>query len=104
MPSTYDKRGVDPGYYSDTVVVTTYTVTSVVQLILPANPDRKGFTIYNVPANSAYLRFGQSSNGDTMRIPNDSSVEQFYPFVYRGPVYARRNNTATGAVIVTEYL
>jgi hypothetical protein len=103
MPSTYDKRGEDLGYYSDTVNVTTVTVTSALVLLLPANPDRKGFTIYNVPANSLYLRFGQSLNGDTMRVGNDTSMEMVFPFVYRGPVYGRRNGTATGAAIVTEY-
>jgi hypothetical protein len=104
MPSTYDKRGIDVAYYSDTVVVTSVAVTSAIQLLLPANPNRQGFTIYNVPANSLYVRLGQSTNSDTWRIANDSALDMFNPFVYRGAVYGRRNGASTGTVIITEYL
>jgi hypothetical protein len=104
MPSTHDKRGEDLGYYSDDVQVTTFTVTSAVQLILPANPDRKGFSIYNVATGSLYVRLGASSNNDTRRIAGDSNYDLTFPFVYRGAVYARRNGAATGVIYVTEYL
>lgn len=105
MPSTYDKSGENVAYYSDEVTVTTITnVNSTVQLLLPANPKRQGVTIYNIPANSLYIRLGDGTNGDTRRIANDSTFDMFNPFVWRGPIYGRRNGTATGAVVITEYL
>jgi hypothetical protein len=103
MPGTKDKSGNDVLYYSSEAVVISYTVTSTVQLILPANPNRQGFSLYNVPANSLYLRFGNPNNEDTCRIPNDSTFDMLGILVWNGAVYARRNGTATGKVVVTEY-
>lgn len=104
MPGTYNKSGVDVLYYSNEVIVTTVNVTSTTILLLPANPNRQGLTIYNPAANSVYLKYDKITNGDTRRIPNDSTFDMIGTLVYTGAIYAKRNGSATGNIIITEYI
>lgn len=102
MPSTTDKSGNNVTYYSDDCVISTVNVGTSIVMLLPANPNRQGFSLYNVPAASLYLRFEESTNADTRRVPNDSNWEMLSPFVWRGAIYGRRNS-GSGNVIITEF-
>lgn len=104
MPGTVDKSGTDVMYYSGTTKVTTIaSVTSALILLVPENLNRQGLLIYNVPASSLYLRYGNSAE-DTARVGNDSTFAMEGPLIYTGPIYGRRNGSATGKVIITEFI
>jgi hypothetical protein len=104
MPGTDDKSGVDVLYYSNKVAVTTVLLVNVTtKELVPANPDRQGFQIYNPATSSAYIRFGNINNGDSVRVGNDTYFEMLGPIVFTGAIYGRRNGSSTGTLIVTEY-
>ena len=77
--------------------------TSVV--IAPANPNRKGFYIYNNSGNSAYINFGPTAVGATpvAIIATYTSFVMVGPICYTGVLSAIRN-TGSGVMTVTELI
>lgn len=87
------------------VVTTTVPTTPSSAIILPANPARIGFYIYNNSANSIYISFAPTSSGSTPTIILATFAEKFMigPVVYTGDISATRNS-GSGPATVYELL
>lgn len=83
----------------------TPSITNVSQLVLPANPDRRGLIIYNNSGNSVYLTFGptSASNTCTRILATFAQWDMLGPVVYTGEISAIRNS-GSGSLIITELL
>jgi hypothetical protein len=79
------------------------TTTSVV--IAPANPNRRGFVIFNNSSNSAYVSLAATSVASTCTrlVAAFASWEMVGGLAYTGPISAIRNSGA-GIVTVWEFL
>lgn len=95
--------------------VTKKTVTLAAQIpaastvmICPANPARRGLTVYNNSTNSLYVGVESDVSGGNQIgqcASNAGPTAHFYmmgPVVYTGALYGRRN-TGSGSVVVTEF-
>jgi len=73
---------------SSTATVTSVAKSSVSVLILAANPNRLGATIYNDSEKSMYLKFGTgaTTSSFTVRIGENAYYE--IPFGYAGVLHA----------------
>jgi len=65
-------------------------------LLAAANPNRKGFSVYNNSgANSCYLQATTSPNSQFAQLAANTGptahFQMFGPLVYTGPIYGRRN-------------
>lgn len=94
-------------YQSDLVAkVTTSSVgTSSSSLIVPRNPARRGFVIYNNSKHSVYLTYGSISTSDacTRILEGFTQFESLGPVIYTGEISAIRNG-GNGTLTVTEIL
>ena len=78
------------------------SVTSVTQ-ILPANYDRRGFSIYNESTAILYIKFGPDASSSDYTVPLVASAFYEAPYTYSGivtGVWASVNGSAK----VTEVL
>ncbi len=105
MAAPYDNRLMPVIQCSRVVQTVSATVTTSSVLILPANPNRVGMTIWNQSANSGYLTFGTTSGSSTPTdiIATFTTKSYFGPVVYTGPVAAIRN-AGTGTFVCYEFL
>jgi hypothetical protein len=83
----------------------TVALTSV--QIIAANPNRKGFVLYNNGGNSAYITYGTTSSSAAPSFiigafTNGPTVITT-PVIYTGPLAAVRN-AGSGTIIITEFL
>lgn len=90
-------------------VVTAAPVSPAVNVLLvstviaPANPNRKGFYIWNNSANSAYVSLAATSTsaGPTQIVPTFQTWSMVGPLCYQGPIAAIRNS-GSGTMTVWE--
>ncbi len=106
IPTTI--QGVVPtsqGYYQSSAVAKTSTNVVLVSVkIAEANPNRKGFIIFNNSANSVYVSLTGPAVAATCTrlIATYAAWEWLYPIAYTGEIYAIRNS-GTGQVTVWEF-
>lgn len=102
---TYQRGTVDTNNNSSssTVRKTKVNVTTGSVILVPANPKRKGFYIYNNSANSVYLTFDSVSLSaePTMILATFTQASMVAGLVYTGVISAIRNS-GTGHCIVWE--
>lgn len=93
-----------PYFTSSTPVKTVTSVLMASVQIAAANPDRKGFIIFNNSANSTYIGFANPvvAANCARVIATFTSWDWVYPLCYTGPIYAIRNS-GSGAVTVWEF-
>lgn len=79
------------------------SILLVSQVVVPANPDRRGLIIYNNGANSVYLTYGpvSVSAACTRILATFAQWEMMGPVIYTGQISAIRNAGA-GTLIITE--
>ncbi len=90
-------------YSDNTIIVNTPSITTVSQVVLQANPVRKGLVIYNNSSNSVYIAFAptcSSASKMTLIIPTFSQYVMQLP-IYGGVISAIRNS-GTGSLLITE--
>ncbi len=88
---------------ANAIITISPSILLVSQLIIAANPDRKGLIIYNNSANSVYLAYGSpasSSTNMTRILPTFTQFIMEVP-IYTGPIYGIRN-AGSGTCLVTQ--
>ena len=90
---------------SAATVTTTASVTNAGLLLVAANPNRRGFIIWNNSANSAYVTLGpvSVSSTPTFIVPTFQSLIWMYAVSWTGPISAIRNGAGTGTMTVYEF-
>jgi hypothetical protein len=88
---------------SQSIATTTAVLLSSV-VICAANQNRKGFSIWNNGANSAYITWGpvSSSSSPVIILATFSSYICLGPLIWTGIMSALRN-TGSGNIVVTEF-
>lgn len=88
---------------STATITNSPAVTTLTQVIVAANPARKGLVIYNNSANSIYLSYGPTANSNTLCTRVLATFTQFdMPApIYTGVISGIRN-AGTGFCVVTE--
>lgn len=74
--------------------------------ILPANPNRRAFILYNNGANSTYITLGPTSNSSSCTFIVATFTHFNWPFPnisYTGPISAIRN-AGSGTIVCFELL
>lgn len=94
--------------YTSSSVTTPVPTTNVLLIsivVLPANPNRKGFILYNNSANSVYVTYGATSSSAscTRLIPTFASWEVTQGCIYTGIISAIRN-AGSGTVVAYELI
>lgn len=92
--------------YSDSAnFIVTPSIALISQKVLSANPNRKGFTLYNNGANSVYLCFQGPATGVGCHVILATFATYLHlgPVVWRGDVFAIRNAGA-GVLNIVEFL
>lgn len=84
---------------------TTASITNSSVLIAPANPNRRGFTIWNNSANSIYITFGptSASASPTFILATFATLSFQPPNCWTGEISGIRN-TGSGTVTIYEFL
>lgn len=93
-------------YSTSTAVTSASTnILLVSKLVLAANPNRRGFWIYNNGANSIYFTATSpaSSNNCLKILATFATWESMGPTVYTGPIYGIRNAGA-GVCNIVEFI
>jgi hypothetical protein len=99
MPRTL----IDYFYAGSASIINTASIAQTSVQILPANPNRRGLTIYNNGANSVYLAFDtfvSSATHMSIIIPTFAHWSCPLP-IYTGAMAAIRN-AGTGMLMITE--
>ena len=79
------------------------SVTTASQVVVEANPRRRGLLIYNNSTNSVYLTYGPTSVSATPTriLATFTQFENLGPTLYMGAISAIRN-AGSGSLIITE--
>lgn len=93
----------DPPTAGTATIRVSPVITTTSQLILAANPLRKGLILYNNSANSVYVALGSAANSSTnMTFILATFAHLIFPSpIYLGAIYGIRNS-GTGTVLSTE--
>lgn len=104
MPDLEGTMTTLPGKSSSTNVTTTAVLLVAVR-VCAANPDRKGFYLWNNSSNSCYINFGSTvaSAAPVAIVPSFQAHVHLGPTVWTGEIWAIRNS-GSGNVVVTELL
>jgi hypothetical protein len=88
---------------STTIKKTTTAVATTSQVIAAANPNRKGFYIWNNSSNSVYISFADTSAsaGPTFILATFQSHVMVNGVVWQGVISAIRNS-GSGNIVVWE--
>ncbi len=91
-------------YVGSCTKLTPVNVATTSVVIAPANPNRRGFIVFNNSANSGYISFAATSVASecTRLIATFTSWEMLTPIAYTGALSAIRNS-GTGAMTVYEF-
>lgn len=99
-------EGLPTGITSSNCFITTSaSITNSSVLVVGANPNRKGFIVWNNSANSVYLSFATTSSSATPTYILGAFTSWVYQglIIYQGPISGIRN-TGSGTVTVYELL
>ncbi len=86
------------------VITTTGVIATTGQLLIAANPNRKGFYLYNNSANSIYVTFGSppcAGSNITFILATFAQFVETMPVHYTGPLCGM-HNAGSGTVTITE--
>jgi hypothetical protein len=102
-PTTYWETA-DKTLATAATITVSPSIAQVSQVVIAANPNRKGLILYNNGANTIYLTFGPTSSSSlTVCIPlaTFASYLMTTGVIYTGVISGIRN-AGSGTVIATE--